>query len=125
MLFSETEIPSTLIAAQLEQIGADFTDCHSRHRNSLGHRQCPDVLQRSGGELCNHDNRDQLPIGTRVRLLGEQYPAAIRCGTATIIDIVKQHQVDGTWEYLVRTDAGKVAEWNMVASALSSSVPQQ
>lgn len=61
-----------------------------------------------------HDNRKRLPIGARVRNWIEEYDAARSAGTANIIEVLKQHPIDQTWEYRVRTDAGELLEWNMV-----------
>lgn len=46
---------------------------------------------------------DPLPIGTRVRHIGEQYPEA-RKGTGTIVKVVRYYAVDNTYEYLVQMD---------------------
>lgn len=62
----------------------------------------------------SHDNRTQLPVGARVHHWGQQYDAALTNGTATIVAVIKQHQVDDTWEYQVQTDDGELHEWNMV-----------
>lgn len=61
-----------------------------------------------------HDNTTRLDVGQRVRHWTEQYDSARSNGTAVIIEVIKQHQIDGTWEYKVLTDAGVVREWNMV-----------
>ena len=61
-----------------------------------------------------HNNTTRLDVGRRVRHWTEQYDSAISDGTATIVEVIKQHQVDGTWEYRVLTDTGVVREWNMV-----------
>ena len=45
------------------------------------------------------DTDRPLPVGTRVRHYGQQWPAA-RTGTATIVD-AKGPYYDGSWEYLV------------------------
>ncbi|GAA3146920.1 hypothetical protein GCM10020255_025220 [Rhodococcus baikonurensis] len=60
-----------------------------------------------------------LEVGARVRHRGQQYPEAIARGTATIVEVVKQHAVDGTWEYLVKTDAGEIKSWNIVDTPIS------
>ncbi|WP_071289343.1 hypothetical protein [Mycolicibacterium llatzerense] len=61
-----------------------------------------------------HDNRTQLSIGARVRNWTQEYDAARSNGTANIVEVLKQHPIDQTWEYLVRTDAGQLLQWNMV-----------
>lgn len=61
-----------------------------------------------------HDNTMRLEIGRRVRGLGQQFPRAYARGTATIVEVLEQHRVDSTWEYRVRTDDGKIRQWNMV-----------
>lgn len=61
-----------------------------------------------------HDNTIRLDIGQRVRNWTQQYDTAISKGTATIVEVITQHQIDGTWEYRVLTDAGETREWNMV-----------
>lgn len=61
-----------------------------------------------------HDNRTRLEPGTRVRAVWQQFPRAYAEGTATITEVVKQHQIDSTWEYLVLTGDGEVRSWNIV-----------
>lgn len=68
--------------------------------------------------MSTHDNRTPLPVGARVRSIGQQYPDAIRLGTATIVRVIKQHAVDGTWEYEVLTDGGETRHWNIVDTPL-------
>lgn len=50
------------------------------------------------------EQREPLPIGTRVRHAGEQYPEALRNGTGVVVDIVTYHPQDDTYEYLVQCD---------------------
>lgn len=47
---------------------------------------------------------DPLPIGTRVRHIGEQYPEALREGTGNIVSVVRYYPTDKTYEYLVQCD---------------------
>jgi len=61
-----------------------------------------------------HDNTIRLDIGQRVRNWTQQYDTAISDGTATIVDVIAQHQIDSTWEYRVLTDTGETHERNMV-----------
>ena len=63
-----------------------------------------------------HNNTTRLDVGTRVHQRGQQYSTALEHGTATIIEVVKQHPVDGTWEYLVSTDTGGIESWNIVGT---------
>jgi hypothetical protein len=67
-----------------------------------------------GEETPEVQNHEHLPIGARVRLYGHQWPEALRSGTGTIVDVVMQHSVDGSWEYLVETADGKLESWNHV-----------
>lgn len=66
--------------------------------------------------MTGHNNTTRLDVGTRVHRCGQQYPTALEHGTGTIIQIVKQHAVDGTWEYLVSTDNGGIESWNNVGT---------
>lgn len=52
-----------------------------------------------------------LAAGTRARNHGEQFPRAYREGTCTIIECT-QHYADGTHEYRVRHDDGRILLWN-------------
>ena len=61
---------------------------------------------------------EPYPVGTRVRAYGEQYPSAVRDGTANVVEIVKQHR-DGTWEYLVVDDQGRTHAWNLCRPAVN------
>ena len=45
---------------------------------------------------------EPIPVGTRVRHLGQRYPSAIRDGTATVLRALPWS--DGTWEYEVDRD---------------------
>ena len=64
--------------------------------------------------MSSHDNTKPLAVGDRVRLDSQQYTNAYAFGTATVVEVLKQHRVDGTWEYLVHTDRGQVRSWNIV-----------
>ncbi len=75
--------------------------------------------RQTGANVISHNNQTPLEVGARVRHRGQQYPEAIARGTATIVEVVKQHAVDGTWEYLVRTDAGEIKSWNIVDTPIS------
>jgi len=65
--------------------------------NRFRGRECHAVEQAAHSEAAAVH---PLPVGTRVRHYGQQWPAA-RQGTATII-AVKGPYTDGTWEYQVR-----------------------
>ena len=62
----------------------------------------------------SHNNTVRLDAGQRVRNWTQQYDTAISNGTAIIVEVIKQHQIDDTWEYRVLTDTGEYLEWNMV-----------
>lgn len=68
--------------------------------------------------MTNHDNRIQLPIGTRIFSKDERYPEARWEGTATITEVVRQC-TDGTWEYRVRGDNGDTRVVNIVGIPVS------
>lgn len=61
-----------------------------------------------------HNNTTRLYVGRHVRHWTEQYDSTISDATATIVEVIKQHQIAGTWECRVRADTGVVREWNMV-----------
>lgn len=58
--------------------------------------------------------RVPIPVGTRVRHAGQQYRTAFAAGTGTVLQVLEQHSVDGTWEYLVCTDDGRIVSWNRI-----------
>ncbi|MCT6735270.1 hypothetical protein [Rhodococcus qingshengii] len=68
--------------------------------------------------MTNHDNRIQLPIGTRIFNKGERHPEVRREGAATITEVVRQC-TDGTWEYRVRDDNGDIRVANIVGIPVS------
>lgn len=43
-----------------------------------------------------------------------RHPAAFAMGTGTVLEVLKRHPVDRTWEYLVRIDDGRIVSWNRV-----------
>ena len=47
---------------------------------------------------------DPIPVGTRVRHRGEQYPEALGYGTGNIVEVIRYYPVDRTYEYLVQCD---------------------
>lgn len=47
---------------------------------------------------------EPLPIGTRVRHIGERYSPAITEGTGNIVSVVRYYPQDRTYEYLVQCD---------------------
>jgi hypothetical protein len=67
-----------------------------------------------------HNNTSRLEPGVRVRLLGQQHPSANARGTGTIVDVVKRHHCDSTWEYTVLTDNGAKQSWNIVDTAATA-----
>lgn len=50
------------------------------------------------------DRPDPIPVGTRVRHIGEQYPEAYLHGTGTVVEVVRYYPQDRSYEYLVRCD---------------------
>lgn len=47
---------------------------------------------------------EPIPVGARVRHIGEQYPEALREGTGTVVEVVRYYPQDRTYEYLVQCD---------------------
>jgi len=50
------------------------------------------------------DRPEPIPVGTRVRHRGEQYPEAFRDGTGTVVEVLRYYPQDRTYEYLVQCD---------------------
>ncbi|MBM4574980.1 hypothetical protein GS896_25780 [Rhodococcus hoagii] len=67
-----------------------------------------------------HDNTIPLTVGTRVFSRGEQYPDALWYGTGIIVEVIKQHRVDNTWEYRVKKDTGETVECNIVDTPIGA-----
>lgn len=49
------------------------------------------------------ETRPPLPVGSRVRHYGQQYPSAYTAGTGNIAAIKGPYR-DGSWEYLIYHD---------------------
>lgn len=55
---------------------------------------------------------ESLPVGTRVRHIGEQYPWAMQHGTGTVVKVIRYYPQDRTYEYLVQCDKPPVWAFN-------------
>lgn len=119
---SDTRTPCPLKGTE----GHRYLSCSHCQRDTLW-RHYPDAAEAKAGGYYDQyldaqeasDSRPMpLPVGTRVRHIGEQYWEATGAGTGTVLGIVRYYPQDRTHEYLVLCDqpvwwsASRVAERN-------------